>query len=255
VKIPGWIAVGASLGAALAAAHVSAGDPKYGPDAGRLHDDRSYVQSSAAPDFWALMPYYLPQQTESSCSVASVAMLMNGLRSDLPLAADDPLVTEAGLLKRAADAAWKRATKEGGSGVSLDQLGRVVQRSLTAYGFGAHEVEVVHVDSTSDEMLERLRSVLVQNEASAEDFVLISYLQGVLTGDPDGNVGHIAPIAAYDAERQRVLVLDPDRHWYEPYWVADRTLLRSMGQPHASEGQKAQARGNAVRRGFVHVRR
>ncbi len=245
---PRWIAVGAALGAALAAAQVSAGDPKYGPDAARLHDERGYVQSSAAPDFWALMPYYLPQQTQSSCSVASVPMLMNGLRSDLPLAADDPLVTEAALLKRAADAAWKKATKEGGSGVSLDQLGRVVQRSLTAYGFGAHEVEVVHVDSTSDEMLARLRSVLVRNEASAQDFVLISYVQSVLTGDPEGNVGHISPIAAYDAERQRVLVLDPDRRWYEPYWVPDRTLLQSMAQP------DSQARGK-VARGFVYVRR
>ena len=233
----------------LACAQLAAADPKYGPEAVRLHDDRAYVQRSAAPDFWALMPYYLPQQTESSCSVASVAMLMNALRAELPLSADDPLVTETGLLKRAASAAWKKAAAQGGDGVSLDQLGRLIERSLSAYGLGAYEVEVVHVESASDEMLARLRKVLAENEASAEDLIVINFIQSVFTGDPEGNVGHIAPIAAYDAERQRALIFDPDRRWYEPYWVSDRTLLAGM----ATRDDQAPVKG--ARRGYVHVRK
>jgi hypothetical protein len=195
------------------------------------------------------MPYYLPQLTESSCSVASVAMLMNGLRANLPLGANDTLVTEPGLLARAASAAWKKAAAQGGDGVSLDRLGQMIERSLAAYGLGAHEVEVVHVESASDAGLARLRQVLAENEASADDFILIDFIQSVFTGDPEGNVGHIAPIAAYDAERQRVLVLDPDRRWYEPYWVADRTLLEGMATT------DDQAPGKGARRGYVHVRR
>jgi hypothetical protein len=227
----------------------AASDPKYGPAAVRLHDDRSYVQHSAAPDFWALMPYYLPQLTGSSCSAASVAMLMNALRVELPLPADEKLVTERDLLKRAASAAWQKAVAEDGDGVSLDQLGRLIERSLTAYGLGAHEVEIVHVESTSDEMLARLRNALAANEASADDFILINFVQMVFTGDPEGNVGHISPIAAYDAERQRVLVMDVDRSWYEPYWVSDRTLLEGMAKP------DDQAPGKGLSRGYVHVRR
>jgi hypothetical protein len=38
----------------------------------------------------------------------------------------------------------------------------------------------------------------------------------------------MAPVAAYDAEKRRVLLLDPDREWYEPYWVADETLLAGL---------------------------
>ena len=252
MKRPAWIAVAACAGAAVAG-QLWAGAPKYGPAAERLHDDRSYVQRSAAPDFWALMPYYLPQLTDSSCSVASVAMLMNGLRASLPLGANDTLVTEPGLLERAASAAWKKAAAQGGDGVSLDRLGQMIERSLAAYGLGAHEVEVVHVESASDAGLARLRQVLAENEASADDFILIDFVQSVFTGDPEGNVGHIAPIAAYDAERQRVLVLDPDRRWYEPYWVSDRTLLEGMAT--RDDQAPKNAAGRPFYRGFVHVRR
>ena len=38
----------------------------------------------------------------------------------------------------------------------------------------------------------------------------------------------MAPIAAYDAKMHRVLVMDPDREWYEPYWVSDQRLLEAM---------------------------
>jgi hypothetical protein len=227
--------------------------PKYGPAAVRLQDDRAYVRENAAPDFWTLMPYYLPQLTGSSCSVASVAMLMNALRAGLPLAADDKLVTEAELLERAADEAWKKAAAENGDGVSLDQLGALIERSLGAYGLGAYGVEVVHVDSPSDAMLARLRALLVANESSPDDFVLINFIQSTFTGDPEGNVGHIAPVAAYDAERRRVLVFDPDRTWYEPYWVADRTVLEAMATRDDQAPQGAATK--RIFRGWVHVRR
>src|SRR3712207_5680426 len=36
--------------------------PKYGPSAVPLSRSSDYVRSQAAPDFWALMPYYLPQR-------------------------------------------------------------------------------------------------------------------------------------------------------------------------------------------------
>jgi hypothetical protein len=38
----------------------------------------------------------------------------------------------------------------------------------------------------------------------------------------------VAPIAAYDQKNSRVLVLDPDREWYEPYWVSEDSLLTGM---------------------------
>jgi len=53
--------------------------------------------------------------------------------------------------------------------------------------------------------------MLIENEASDRDIVLVYFNQGVLTGDWDGP--HISPIAAYDADHGRVLVMDVDRQW------------------------------------------
>ena len=239
-------------GDAPSAAPPEASLPKYGPRATRLYEDRAFVRVNEAPDFWALLPYYLPQRTDSSCSVASVAMLVNALRAGRRLGADEPLVTEAGLLGALGDREWERATAEGGEGVDLEQLGALIERVLSAYGLEPYRVDVVHVDSTSEETRARLRAVLSRNERSGEDFVLVNFLQSTLTGDPDGAVGHIAPIAAYDASRDRALVLDPDRRWYEPYWVPLDALLEAMAtrDPTVASAEV----GGRGWRGFVHVR-
>jgi hypothetical protein len=58
----------------------------------------------------------------------------------------------------------------------------------------------------------RLKRMLTENEASDRDIALVYFNQGVLTGDWDGP--HVSPIAAYDADRGKVLIMDVDRQWY-----------------------------------------
>ncbi len=77
--------------------------------------------------------------------------------------------------------------------------------NLSQYGFSKAKVEVVHADSTSKEALNKLSQVLIENEKSAKDFLVINFLQSEYTGDPEGAVGHIAPVAAYDQKTKQVL--------------------------------------------------
>jgi hypothetical protein len=91
-----------------------------------------------------------------------------------------------------------------------------------------------------------VRQALELNEASDADLIVVNFLQSTLTGDPDGAVGHYAPIAAYDAERRRALILDPDRDWYEPYWVPEAALIEAMATRDSSAGPW---------RGFLWIRR
>jgi hypothetical protein len=219
--------------------------PKYGPAVVRLYQDRAYLRAHEAPDFWALIPYYLPEETDSACSVATVAMLINALRADRSLRADEKLAGHAELLRRAASLPWQSAVKPGGDGVGLDQLGPLIEQSLAAYGIRGYRVDVVHLGELSAQTLAQVREALSENEASDRDFIVANFLQSGLTGDPEGRVGHFAPIAAYDAERRRVLILDPDRDWYEPYWVPDELLVEAMTTRDASAGRS---------RGFLWVR-
>lgn len=205
-----------------------AGPAKYGPLATRLYLSPGYIRHREAPDYWALSPYYTAQQDDRSCSVACVAMLVNALRANRTLPADEPLVTQAALLERADSDLWRRAVAPDGEGVTLDELAALIERSLAAYDIAGYQVRVTHVEDTSDATLIRLRADLDRNERFDRDFIIINFLQSVFTGDPQGAVGHMAPIAAYDAAKRRILVLDPDRQWYEPYWVSLDTLAKGM---------------------------
>ncbi|MDR3606297.1 MAG: phytochelatin synthase family protein [Oligoflexia bacterium] len=225
----------------------NAAGPKYGPEALPLTTPagNAYFHSHAAPDFWALMPFYAAQTDDSACSVATVQMLVNAVRGDHGLSKDDELATQPTLVEKVKNKAWHRGIPGAlaGKGVTLDELGDIARAALEAYGIQAASIEVVHADGTSSDMLNKLHEALVENEKSAHDFILINFNQGVYTGD--AQIGHIAPIGAYDEKNRRALVLDPDRRWYAPYWVSEKTLLAGM----ATRDQQS-----SKNRGWVYIR-
>jgi phytochelatin synthase len=216
--------------------------PKYASFAVPLAADHDYLRGAPAPDFWALSPYYVGQQNDSSCSLASLSMLVNAARLGAPLGAEDPLVTQPLLLERVDSEVWHTGLKEGGDGVTLDQLAVLARQSLAVFGKTPRRVEVTHVPAVTPEALERLRQVLRQNEASVYDWVLLNFHAGAYVGV--GDYGHIAPVGAYDERQRRLLVLDPDRAWYEPYWIPEEVALAGMATADAATGQP---------RGYVYV--
>ena len=219
--------------------------PKLGPDAVPIQRATEYLRRHDAPDYWALSPYYVPQLTNASCSVAGVAMLVNALRG-LPERADEPLVTQPSLLEAVDDDRWSAQSAEDGDGVTFADLEAYVRAGLAAFGVEPAEVEVLRPTDASPATLERVRRLLAENERSDRDIVLAYFNQGVLTGDWDGP--HISPIGAYDAASGRVLVMDVDREWYAPYWSSDERLLAAMLRPApADRGPLAGETGGLVR--------
>ena len=90
--------------------------PKFGPHATTILQSHQYLRTHRAPDYWALSPYYVPQVTRASCSLATVTILLNALRG-LPPYSDGALVTQESLLKATAasnssDSEWVEKTKE-----------------------------------------------------------------------------------------------------------------------------------------------
>jgi len=208
--------------------------PKYGPMATVLSQSHEYFKSAPVPDFWALIPYYAAQMDESACSVASMTMVVNGARVGKKLTADDELVTQKAISEKVLHQAWHKGMlkKMAGFSTTLDELGEIAREAFEKYGVPPKSVEVVHADAIDEKTKARLHEALVENEKSARDFILINFNQKVFTGDAE--VGHIAPIGAYDAVHHKVLVLDPDRTWYEPYWVSEETLLMGMATKDSS---------------------
>lgn len=218
------------------------GRPKYGRVAVPLSRDSDYFRRAAAVDFWTLTPYYVPQHNDRACSLASLSMLVNAARTTLPLGQDDPLVTQPLLETKVGSSLWSKALAPGGEGVTLAQLAALASQSLDAFQLRPQRLEVTHVREASPDALAKLRQRLIANEASRDDWMLLNFFVAEYTGV--GDYGHIAPVGAYDAEHRRVLVMDPDRAWYEPYWIPDEVALRGMATLDSASGDY---------RGYVYV--
>jgi hypothetical protein len=214
--------------------------PKYGP-AGKpiatpLSQSPDFFKNSknAAPDFWKLIPYYSAQFNGAACGVASLTMVLNAARSTHALEASDPLITQETLLDTVKVENWKSRIKGylfgwvplGARGTPLAVLGKISEEALKVYQLGPSRVTVRHFDTLSPESLNQLRKDLSENEGNTQNWIIANFNQKALTDDAD--VGHLAPVGAYDASTDRVLILDPDREWYEPYWVKTEDLARGM---------------------------
>jgi hypothetical protein len=231
--------------AAPAADATESHTPKYGSTTIPLSHDHAYFEnrSHAAPDFWALIPYYVPQE-EHACSAASISMVLNGFKSAKPLKSSDELVRQLPLIQKTNDPNWQKAIASGNC-LGLESLTGVLRNVMKIYGYDNAKVEVTHITDQSPKTASLLRKALRENEKSSHDFIIANFIQGILTGDPEGmDSGHVSLVGAYDAKAKRVLILDVDRQWYEPYWVPEALLLKAMNTTD---------KGSQQFRGFIHV--
>jgi hypothetical protein len=227
---------------ALATPAGAEGQEKLGVNAVPLTVDSAYLRAAPAPDYWAFAPFVKPQFTSSACSIASVTAAVNGLMG-LPPLSEDKVMSQPDLLALVGDADWTRVSAEGGDGVTFDQLVTFAGAAMKARGL-APNIAVFRHDAATG--LQSLRGQLAANEASAEDVLLVYFNQGVVTGDWDGP--HISLIGAYDAEKDRVLILEVDQDWYVPYWTPVPVLLEAMLKPApADQGVLAGQTGGLVR--------
>lgn len=219
----------------LAVAGAAADDtpqPKLGADAVPLTADHAYLSKGAAPDYWAFSAFVKPQFTTSACSIAAVTGALNGLRG-LPPHAEDTVTTQQQMLELVADPDWVALSAEGGDGVKFAQLVSFTEKALKATGMQDYRTETLKPAADDAATLDAVRAVLKANEASSDDALLLYFNQGVVTGDWDGP--HVSVIGAYDADTDRVLILEVDQEWYIPYWTPAPVLLKAMLKPTSAE--------------------
>lgn len=196
--------------------------PKYLPGVESLVQSHEYIRSHEAALYWKISPWYISQRNDSACSLAVATMIVNATRSNT---VHHELATQDKLLDRVKDKVWNEGVKPGGEGLTLDQLGALMPKALKAYGVNNASVQVVHTWNTSVETAEKLHKVLVQSE-KGQALIIANFDQKFFSGIFSG--GHFAPVGAYDAEKKRVLLMDPDREFFEPYWVPEALFLKSM---------------------------
>lgn len=202
-----------------------------------LADDSDYLRRAPAPSYWALSPHYIGQINDCSCSLATATMLVNALRGSAGLAPTEGLVTQQALLAAADSEIWTAGVgNDGGEGVTQRQMGPLLERSFAVYGLDSVAVETVPVPRPGEAALADFRAALRGIEASAANLLVVNFHVAPVVGH--GDYGHFSPIGAYDEGRDRVLVLDVDRVWFEPYWTPVDRLVAGMATATGIDGEQ-----------------
>lgn len=188
--------------------------------------EKLLMDSKALQDFFPLSSQFVTQKNQAYCGVASSVMILNALSIPAPEApeyAPYHLFTQENFFNTQTQ---KVVTPEVVSrkGMTLDQLGKL----LESYSVKA---EVHH---SADSSLEEFRTLVVKNLQQPSNFVLVDYLRKAI-GQETG--GHISPLAAYNEQTDRFLILDVSRYKYPPVWVKAEDLWKAMATVDSDSGK------------------
>jgi hypothetical protein len=203
-----------------------------------LNSDEGAVllkESEALEAYWPLSIQFVTQKNQAFCGVASIVMVLNALAVQAPATPEfEPFrtFTQDNVFSPKTDVVIARDVLAR-QGMTLDQIGRF----LSAYPVRA---EVHHA---ADVTLEEFRSAARQYLSADGHHVIINYLRRSI-GQEKG--GHISPLAAYDADTDRFLILDVSRYKYPPVWVSAKELYGAMNTPDSDNDDRT--------RGFVLVK-
>jgi len=178
----------------------------------------------------ALWQHHVKQYHGASCSVASVATVVNAL-----LATQRPghrPVSQQELLGKVRTGNWKERMSSRGDrgrrGLPLPLLGEVVESSLRAFDVRYREVETVCV-SRKAASSRRVRNTLLGHltgfERSGRTLIIAHFDQGAFVRTL--SIPHISPVGGFDPGTRHVTLLDVDPG-ERPYRVPFDTFLKGL---------------------------
>jgi Phytochelatin synthase len=195
---------------------------------------RLLLESEDNRSYWPLSIQFMTQKNQAFCGVASIAMVLNALGVPAPATPEfEPYktFTQDNLLNEKTEAVLPVAVLSK-IGMTLDQIGGIL-------GTYSVKADVRHAADTS---LEEFRTLARQALSTPNQYVIVNYLRRSI-GQERG--GHISPLAAYDVDTDRFLVLDVSRYKYPPVWVQAADLYAAMNTPDSDNQNRT--------RGFVLV--
>lgn len=162
----------------------------------------------------ALVEHHVKQYHEASCSVASVASIINAV-SDLEKRLNGAPVSQAEILDKVKEAHWKERMEpeghNGRRGLPLKVLGDVIKSSFEVYDLAFREIDIVQATSKSGKaaaVKSELRLRLMEYEKRGNGLIIAHFNQGTYLKALQ--IPHISPVGGYDPQTDMVTVLDVD---------------------------------------------
>jgi hypothetical protein len=195
---------------------------------------RLLMDSEALQAYWPLSIQFVTQKNQAYCGVASITMVLNALNVAAPSTPEfEPFktFTQDNVLNAQTETILPQAVLAK-KGMTLDQIGQLL-------GTYPVQVEIRHAAESS---LDEFRTLATRYLGTPDHHVIVNYLRRAI-GQERG--GHISPLAAYDADTDRFLILDVSRYKYPPVWVGANDLYQAMNTPDSDNENRT--------RGFVLV--
>jgi len=179
-----------------------------------------------------LYRHHVKQFHESSCSVATVACVVNTLLETRGRMPASP-VTQLDLLDKVTAAHWKERMGPDGyrgrRGLPLPVLGQVVTASLQVFHIDYQTIDVVQAprDPARTAAFRRTLRYRLERFQRQGDRILIAHFdQGSLVQDL--NIPHISPVGGFDPSTGAVTILDVDTFQPYPYTVGFNPFHRAI---------------------------
>jgi len=171
----------------------------------------------ADADYWELIPTFAVQNTQSYCSVASAITVLNAMPIQKPV---DPTYAPYAYFTQSnyfTPEVIKIISPQ--TVLKMGMTREQMAETLARQGVSAKSIAG---DTLNDD---GLRTLLQKALIDDGQFVLANYLRANL-GQVGG--GHWSVLAAYDAQSDRVLILDVAKYKYPPVWVGISTLRQAI---------------------------
>lgn len=192
------------------------------------------LKSKSTEDFFPLTMQFVTQDNQAYCGVASIVMVLNSLGIPAPESPEYKpyrVFTQDNFFSNQAAVKVISPDVVSRQGMTLQELGKLLESYQV-------KTQVYHAGNTS---LEEFRKLAADNLKQSDNFIIINYLRKAI-GQKTG--GHISPLAAYNQETDRFLILDVSRYKYPPVWVKTEDLWKAMNTVDSTSGKT---------RGFVFV--
>jgi hypothetical protein len=189
--------------------------------------EKLFLEADAREAYFPLADNFITQQNQAFCGVASMVMVLNAMELPAPaVPAFDPYrtFTQDNVLTPDTEKVLPvEVIKK--QGITVDQLGAL---------FNAYPVTAV-VRHAADSSVDTFRAEAREGLSKPGHFVVVNYLRKAI-GQERG--GHISPLAAFDAESDRFLILDVARYKYPPVWVKTADLYAAMNTTDSDNANK-----------------
>lgn len=186
------------------------------------------IGAEAREAYFALVNTFVTQQNQAFCGVASTVMILNAMGLPAPaVPAYDPYrtFTQDNVLTPETEKIVPLTTIQK-QGITVDQLAGLI---------GTYPV-MVKLTHAAESSVDAFRDEARQALATPDHFVIVNYLRKAI-GQEKG--GHISPLAAFDADTDRFLILDVARYKYTPVWVTTTDLFGAMNTTDSDNNNKS----------------